>query len=303
MNNEYYSGLNNHGNTCFFNSAIQSILRCSVFMNFISNLNIDNELIKIFQEFINEYKDKSNSAVSPIKLVKHYTGLNKKYRIGNQDDADEVINYFIGEIDDIIKKAIKDGKIENIVIKGDITLEKMIDYLFGITIKSSVKCLACNTVSNRETTEYKISFGLNHKLDNLKDIIENFSNVEELIGEDQYFCDVCRKKVDALKTDRIIKTPKYLHIHLKRFEHSNRRSIKIDDKVNISSSISLCDNKYQLRGCVYHMGSINGGHYIYYYNKEKRNDYDNWICLNDSSISTCSISGNINTGYIYLYVK
>ena len=35
MNNEYYSGLNNHGNTCFFNSAFQSILRCSVFMNFI----------------------------------------------------------------------------------------------------------------------------------------------------------------------------------------------------------------------------------------------------------------------------
>ena len=56
MNNEYYSGLNNHGNTCFFNSAIQSLMRCSVFINFISNLNIDHELIKIFKNFIKEYK-------------------------------------------------------------------------------------------------------------------------------------------------------------------------------------------------------------------------------------------------------
>ena len=40
MNNDYYCGLNNHGNTCFFNSALQNILRCSVFINIISNLNI-----------------------------------------------------------------------------------------------------------------------------------------------------------------------------------------------------------------------------------------------------------------------
>ena len=45
MNNEYYCGLGNHGNTCFFNSAIQSIMRCSVFITFISNLRIDSELI------------------------------------------------------------------------------------------------------------------------------------------------------------------------------------------------------------------------------------------------------------------
>jgi len=303
MNNEYYSGLHNHGNTCFFNSALQSILRCSVFMNFITNLEIDNELIKIFQDFIGEYKENSNSAVSPLKLVKHYTSLNKKYRIGNQDDADEVINYFIGEIDDIIKKEIKDGKMENVIIKGDITLEKMMDYLFGIRIKTTVKCLTCNNISNKETTEYKVSFGLNHKLNNIDDIIENFSNVEELNGENQYYCDKCKKLTNALKSDKIIKTPKYLHIHLKRFEHSNRRSVKIDDKIHVTSNIKLCDNKYKLRGCVYHMGSINGGHYIYYYNKEKKDDYKNWICLNDSGISTCDVSNDINTGYIYLYVK
>jgi ubiquitin C-terminal hydrolase len=100
-------------------------------MNFILNLNCNNDLIVLLKEFINEYKKNSNSSVSPIKLVKHYTNLNKKYKIGNQDDADEVINYFIGEIDDVIKKEIKEGRCENIIIKGDITLDRMIDYLFA----------------------------------------------------------------------------------------------------------------------------------------------------------------------------
>jgi ubiquitin C-terminal hydrolase len=305
MNNEYYSGLNNHGNTCFFNSAFQSILRCSVFMNFILNLNCNNELIVLLKEFINEYKKNSNLSVSPIKLVQHYTNLNKKYKIGSQDDADEVINYFIGEIDDVIKKEIKEGRCENIIIKGDITLDRMIDYLFGIRIKTVVKCLKCSNISTKETTEYKLSVGLNSddKLSNLDDYIKNFTSIEELNGDNKYYCDNCKDYVDALKSDKIIKTPKYLHIHLKRFEHGHRRSTKISKDIKINSIIKMCDNNYQLRGCVYHMGSIAGGHYIYYYNKNKNNNYDDWICLDDSRISTKNISSEINSGYIYLYVK
>ena len=79
MNNEYYCGLSNHGNTCFFNSAIQSIMRCSVFITFISNLRIDSELINIFQEFIKEYKQNSGKLTSPIKLVKYYSKRNQNY--------------------------------------------------------------------------------------------------------------------------------------------------------------------------------------------------------------------------------
>ena len=111
MNNEYYCGLNNHGNTCFFNSALQNIFRCSVFINIISNLEIDHELIKIFKNTIEDYKKNSNGRISPLELVKYYAKLNSEYSIGSQDDAEEVVTLLIGKVDDIIKDEIKKGNI------------------------------------------------------------------------------------------------------------------------------------------------------------------------------------------------
>jgi uncharacterized UBP type Zn finger protein len=51
------------------------------------------------------------------------------------------------------------------------------------------------------------------------------------------------------------------------------------------------------------MGSINGGHYIYNYNKNKLEDSNNWICLNDSGISITNIGSDLNKGFVYLFVK
>jgi ubiquitin C-terminal hydrolase len=301
MNNEIYCGLSNHGNTCFFNSALQNIMRCSVFINFINNLNIENELIEIFKDFIKEYKSNSNGCISPIKLVKYYAKINKRYRIGSQEDADEVITYFIGEIDDIIKKQIKDSKIENIVIKGDITLDKMIDYLFGIHIKTVNKCSKCHKSFSNNSVEFKISVGINS--DNLEDIIKEYSKVQELSGDNKYNCEECKTYTDAIRCEKIIKTPKYLHVQLKRFENNGRRLSKIDDEVNIPTKLKINESEYKLRGSVHHMGSINGGHYIYHYNKNKSDRFDDWICLNDSGISDKNVKEDIKRGYIFLYVK
>jgi ubiquitin C-terminal hydrolase len=301
MNNEYYCGLNNVGNTCFFNSALQSLMRCSVFINFIEKLHIDHELIKVFQEFIIEYKENSNKSMTPNKLVKYYKILNKDYRIGSQDDADEVITLIIGKIDDIIKDEIKKNPEKNIVIKGDITLDKMIAYLFGITIRTTTKCMKCSNKSNYEVTEFKIRLPI--KYDNLEENITNYSKIEEMTGDEQYACNYCKQKVDALKCDQIVRTPKYMHIQLKRFENNGVRRNKITNDVKIPFKLNMNDNKYILRGFVHHMGSINGGHYIYNYNKDKDENNKNWICLDDSGISKINMSNDINQGFVYLYVK
>jgi len=301
MNNDYYCGLNNHGNTCFFNSAIQSLMRCSVFINFISNIHIEHELIKIFQEFIIEYKKNSNKSISPVNLIKYYEKRNKFYKRGSQDDADEVITFLIGDIDDIIKDVIKKNPEKNLIIKGDITIDKMMSYLFGVVIRTTNKCLKCSKKSYYDVTEFMIRLPI--KANNLEENLTNYSHVEEMNGECQYECSYCKEKVNGLKSDQIIKTPKYLHIQLKRFENDGRTRSKINSNINIPYKLNIAENNYNLRGFVYHMGSINGGHYLYNYNKNKLENSNNWICLNDSGISATNIGSDLNKGFVYLFVK
>jgi ubiquitin C-terminal hydrolase len=306
MNNEYYCGLQNHGNTCFFNSALQNILRCSVFVNVITSLEIDHELIKIFKKIIVDYKQNSNSVISPLELVKYYSKLNSFYDIGSQDDAEEVVTLIVGKIDDIIKDEIKKGNLQNVVIKGDIKLDKIIDYLFGVNIVTSIKCLKCNNISNKNTTEFKIKIGMDKGVtDDLNQLINNYSNVEEMNDDNQYDCSNCKCKVDALKIDKITKTPKYLHIQLKRFIKDERRGrfSKIDSDIEVPFIITVSKVKYELRGSILHMGSYNGGHYTYLYNKNQNSEFNNWKYLDDNRISSRNVSKDIKQGYLYLYVK
>jgi ubiquitin C-terminal hydrolase len=303
MNNNVYCGLNNHGNTCFFNSALQNLMRCSVFINFIENINCSHELIQIFKEIISDYKKNNNSSISPIKLVKYYAKLNDNYSVGNQDDAEEVITLLIGKIDDVIKEEIKEGRLEDEILKGSITVRTMIEYLFGINIRTETKCSECNNVSVYNVIEFKIRVPVSSQK-NLNEILTGYSNIEKMQGDEQYFCSNCNKKVDAFKLDKVLKTPKYLHVQLKRFEtDSRRRQHKIDDPVIIPSKLKISTKDYDLRGSVHHMGSINGGHYIYHYNKNDESNFKNWICLDDSRISTKDITNDINKGYVFLYVR
>lgn len=303
MNNEYYCGLANHGNTCFFNSAMQSIMRCSVFINFISNLEIDDELIIIMKDFINDYKKNSNGSISLSKLVKYYTKLNPDYSIGSQDDGDEVIVKIIGRIDDIIKKEIKEDRLKNSTIKGEITVEKMMEYLFGVKIRTTTKCTKCNNSSIYEVVEFMLKLPI--KGDTVEELLKNYSKIEQMTGDEQYYCNKCEKKVDALKIDTVMKTPKYLHLNIKRFGFNKNftRSTKNDQTIVFKPDLTICNNTYNLRGIVHHMGSYNGGHYIYNYNKNKNTSFEDWICLDDSRISTKNVINEVNKGYVYLYVK
>ena len=95
MNNEYYCGLNNHGNTCFFNSALQNIFRCSVFINIISNLEIDHELIKIFKNTIEDYKKNSNNKLNMIFLKKPGDLFIQALQFDNE--LDSIIKNYIQE--------------------------------------------------------------------------------------------------------------------------------------------------------------------------------------------------------------
>jgi ubiquitin C-terminal hydrolase len=171
----------------------------------------------------------------------------------------------------------------------------------------------------------------------LMDCFSEFSKLEELSGNDAYYCRKCKKHQNSLKELAIFRYPEILVIHLKRFAAGNnnlsgmmgsmrfsafgRSKLNTDvqfplsldltqfhakcTKSKLSSNsaahIGIKENSlhYSLFAISNHMGSTSGGHYT-------ANCLVNgsWYTFNDSSVS--STSANAITGpsaYVLFYQR
>ena len=290
FDNSISNGLNNLGNTCFFNSVLQLLYQCTVLNKLVIINNIDGSLIKYYRDFLISYSSKSNPS-DILNYVSNILG-----RIGySQEDAEQYLNYIIDSIIDELNTYIKLNSLENLkLIDKNITLKTLIDYLFTIHITKNIICPNCNYISESNDNINKLYLSVNY--DNLNDMLNEYLN-EVLDDNNKYKCEKCKKYINAIIKRKIIKLPKYLIITLKRYSNKNN---KINKNINISKNFKFNNKYYELRGIIYHSGSTNGGHYVYF--GKKNND---WFLYNDSSVKKIDeeqIDNIIKIGYIYLYV-
>lgn len=119
----------------------------------------------------------------------------------------------------------------------------------------------------------------------------NFNYDESLIGDNQYECDGCAGKHDAIKNLSLFYTPPRLIIQLKRFVNSKRGTKKIDELVkfpitglnlkNCVNKYNTSDHIYDLYGVINHSGGLKGGHYVAY---TKNPINDEWYLFDDSNV-------------------
>ena len=103
--------------------------------------------------------------------------------------------------------------------------------------------------------------------------------MEKLEGSNQYYCDICNKKVDAYKGIKIRKFPPILTLSLSRFEYDwqtdSRKKINDPLKFNVEIDFSIysenpqlyptdLEKKYDLFAVLIHRGDAYGGHYHTY---------------------------------------
>ena len=92
----------------------------------------------------------------------------------------------------------------------------------GLT-QSYVKCLKCGNNSLRDDKFMDLSlpirneFGTGVLNSSVEMALENYIKPEMLSGDNQYFCEFCKVKVDAEKGINLVKGPKILTIVLNRF--------------------------------------------------------------------------------------
>ncbi|KAJ3445331.1 ubiquitin carboxyl-terminal hydrolase faf-x-related [Anaeramoeba flamelloides] len=248
-----YVGLRNQGATCYLNSVIQQLFMVPYFSNEIilsnikridkqkTNMNKKDEKIKLTNDEIvlnqlkrlfQKLKQKKLRYYNTMPFCKVFKDIQgKPINVREQQDANEFLNVLFEKIEKGLKK--------------DQIRQNLLNDIFGGCLIHQVICQEKKHISEREEPFFTISLEVKNK-HYLRDSLELFIQGDKLTGENQYYCEQCRKKVDALKRCCFKDLPNYLILHLKRFEFDfqTMKNIKLNSYFEFPLNINM--EKYTL---------------------------------------------------------
>ncbi|EZG47689.1 ubiquitin carboxyl-terminal hydrolase [Gregarina niphandrodes] len=113
---------------------------------------------------------------------------------------------------------------------------------------------------------------MDQKVTTLRECFKEFLAVENLEGNNKWYCPTCKDHVQATKKFDLYRLPRILVIHLKRFQQAGYRiRSKISAQVDfpwrhddLLDLTDLCQSplaRYRLFAICNHFGTLSGGHY------------------------------------------
>ncbi|TMW64906.1 hypothetical protein Poli38472_009073 [Pythium oligandrum] len=225
-----YTGLSNQGATCYMNSLLQTMfmtpeLRLGLYRWMFQGDdddepeedNIPFQLQKLFAKLQMNTMD----SLSTKALTKSFgwTGAD----VFQQHDVQELCRVLF----DALEKSFK----------GTVN-ETLVNDLYQGTMKDYVQCCTCGYESSRIDEFLDLSlvirpFGSTKMMKSVDEAIEFFLKPELLNGDNQWMCDRCQTKRDAIKGLKFSKLPYLLSLQLKRFDYDYMTDsrIKLHDRV------------------------------------------------------------------------
>ena len=346
-------GILNLGNTCYINVNIQMILNCNELntklLEKFDNVNTTELLysylciLKRLKEIKEEQKVEKESLEDVndkicIRKLRLTSFIEKFRRIFsqvsfNQQDCLEGLTFILDNFhNSLIQKGDDYSLIMNNVrynnaimntcirqFKNDIQKDHTLLFnLFYSYLSNSIKCSECNHIVHRveKYKELSVDLETNEKNNNLNKLFDKYFQSEKL---EDYKCDQC-KKTNCYKTSRLLNTPKYLIVQLKRFlfQQETMNYSKITKAVEYPLYLDLdnylienninenINNKtiYNLNTIINHLGSnFNGGHYTSFHKIQ-----DKWFLADDEDINQINNDrlfdhNNKRNAYILIYEK
>ena len=187
-------------------------------------------------------------------------------------------------------------------------------YLFYGIFKSETKCDVCK-VSYYNFQYFQIlSFPLynygsaNKSSFNIYQGFKDYVKKSKMGGDNQCFCQGCKKLTDSYVSSKIYYTPPYLIINLDYGKNKKYNPTKIEFGQSLDLTgftDNLCNKRnYELIAISTHIGSSGiSGHYIAYCKNLSKDD-QNWYEFNDSSVSKVKFEDiKENSPYILIFKR
>nr|XP_046920661.1 ubiquitin carboxyl-terminal hydrolase 2-like isoform X2 [Dermatophagoides farinae] len=318
------AGLSNLGNTCYMNSVIQALFATKSFRDF---LMANHEHGQLYSALSRLFKEMSSSIryghVNPSQFRSTFIQLEPKFNGCEQQDAQEFLSYVINDLhEELNKPRSRSSRSSAIMLEPKSAQEawsiyrdryndsKLVDIFVG-QYASVIKCSYCGNESTCWDPFWDLPLPVprNRNRIDIDECIAEFTSAEILDGNEQPFCSRCKQHRKSTKRLSIVRSPKILVIHLKKFSNNGyklssdinvNQQIRIDNGSSSSSSSSTMVT-YELYGCVCHHGYLSrSGHYTAYCQYEQQR----WYHCDDQKVRDCTDSFSMATlkdAYVLFY--
>lgn len=212
--------------------------------------------------------------------------------VSEQKDTFEFFSLFMEKLEPYLK---------------DTPYQNLYKLTFEGTLCNQLICKECPHSSERD----EAFLGLNIEVKNKKNLAEGLSKFIEseiLEGDNAYFCERCKRKVNTIKRVVIKKLPNHLMFVLKRFEFDfdTFNKVKINDFYEFPIMIDMkpytiyqnCEKtpyeddyfQYKLSGVIIHLGIADAGHYYSFVQDRYYDQYGKWIEFNDTTVKNFDLN-------------
>jgi ubiquitin C-terminal hydrolase len=335
--NKGLSGLVNLGNTCFINSCVQIISHTYELNDVLNNENVIKKIKNIYDSALLVEWDglrkmiwENNCVIAPNKFIKTIQKVAEIKKVDiftgyDQNDVAEFLLFLIDCFHNSLSREIKmniSGNPENEtdqlaikcfnMVKNMYTKEysEIWNIFYAVHVSEIVSIETGERIRQTPEPYFMIDLPIpqNNKSPSLIDCLNLYIEGEELKGDNAWFNDETKEKIDIKKKILFWSFPSVLVFDFKRFNSRNQKNqIFIDfplDDLDLSKYVIGYKKNtyiYELYGICNHSGNVHGGHYTSYI----KNANGKWYHYNDTNvIEVSSIESMISAkAYVLFYRK